>query len=101
MKTGLRSPPVDVPTLTEVVGPSELVTPVTEVERVADESVLSEALLAELQGQVDQLLVSRLRERLTPLFEQIASSIVEELTPVLHDAVRQAIVQELARTRSR
>lgn len=110
MKAALRPPPVDVPTLTEVVGPAELAVPVLmpegaegvgSVEHAIDDEVLARRILTGLQGPVDQLVLARLHERLLPLLDQVAAGLVEELAPLIHDAVRQAIAHELAKSRAR
>ena len=119
-----RMPPVEVPTLTEVVGfgKSAALTVVPAVDldvariggaepalslrdlNVTEEQI-SQRVLVDLQRQVDQLFEYRLRETLAPLLTQLTDSFVrevrDELSSTLRDVVKRAVSQELARQRSR
>ncbi|MDZ7858579.1 hypothetical protein [Sphaerotilus sp.] len=111
MNAPLRAPPDDVPTLTEVVRPSELVDslevpqPVHAGHATIDEERLTLQILWNVGARADALLESGLRTHLPPMLEQL----VEQLLPVLRaelssglaDAVREAIAQEIERSRSR
>ncbi|MEX8495515.1 hypothetical protein [Sphaerotilus sp.] len=109
MNASLRSPPGDVPTLTEVVRPSELAVtlevPVVPVEPTVDEERLALQILDDMQARADVLLEARLRERMAPLLAQLADGLVREVRAEflsgLADFVRQAVAQELARSRVR
>ena len=111
MNAPLRVPPDDVPTLTEVVRPSELVesleAPVPGHAGYAsiDEERLTLQILWDVGARADALLESGLRTHLPPMLEQL----VEQLLPVLRaelsaglaDVVREAIAQEIERSRGR
>ena len=120
-------PPQRVPTLTEVVawprsapdapaaqpplpgmdwGSAEadvLTSPMPPL-RLAEEKMV-DALLAEVQQQVELMLEYRLREVLTPLLARACDGIVRdartELASTLRDVVARAVAQELSRHRNR
>lgn len=105
MTAALRLPPGEVPTLTEVVGPSELaattVVPVDEPGgRVGsadpvpiDEERLAEQILDHVQQQIDQVLAR--------LVEGLVRDLHETLALTLHDTVREAVAKALARSPER
>lgn len=111
MNAPLRVPPDDVPTLTEVVRPSELVeslevpVPGPAGHASIDEERLTLQILWDVGARADALLESGLRTHLPPMLEQL----VEQLLPVLRaelsaglaDVVREAIAQEIERSRGR
>ncbi|WP_310461194.1 hypothetical protein [Sphaerotilus sp.] len=102
MNAVLRVPPDDVPTLTEVVRPSDLAAAVEP----ADPPVDAERVVLRVVSHMQDLAEARLRERLPPLLEQLVSELLgglvrefrEDLLLGLHDTVRQAVAEELART---
>lgn len=123
---GMRLPPVEVPTLTEVVGFDGPATtteaarpepPVGSGDGPASDLVLTlrdpgiseeqitQRVLADLQRQVDLMFEYRLRETLSPLLTRLADHMVrevrEELSSTLRDVVRRAVTQELARQKVR
>jgi hypothetical protein len=122
---GMRLPPVEVPTLTEVVGFDGPTIPAEAVrsELVSDdaglasdlvltlrdpgisEEQISQRVLADLQRHVDLMFEYRLRETLSPLLMRLADNMVrevrEELSSTLRDVVRRAVTQELARQKVR
>jgi hypothetical protein len=112
MNASLRAPPDDVPTLTEVVRPSELVVTreasAASVESSIDEERLTLQIVDDVQARVDALLEAGLRERLPAVLNQLAEGLLEglirefraEFAPGLVDAVRQAVAHELSRSRS-
>lgn len=75
------------------------------LEDELDESVLTERVLEEVQRHVDRMFEYRLREALTPLLARAVDHLVhearEELAGTLHDIVRRAVAQALARERNR
>ena len=121
MNAALRAPPDNVPTLTEVVRPSELVdsvepqplTPESSIQSAIDEERLALQILWDVGARADALLASGLRTHLKPvlepLVEQLAEQLVDRLVPVLRaelsdglaDLVRHAVAQEVARSRGR
>jgi hypothetical protein len=122
---GMRLPPVEVPTLTEVVGFDGTMTTVEAVqpELVSDgvelasdlvltlrnpgisEEQITQRVLSDLQRHVDLMVEYRLRESLSPLLTRLADNMVrevrEELSSTLRDVVRRAVTQELARQKVR
>ncbi|WP_338415341.1 hypothetical protein [uncultured Sphaerotilus sp.] len=107
MTAALRAPPDDVPTLTEVVRPSELAVPpdvpVAIRESPIDEERLTLQILGEVQARADALLEAGLRARLPPLLEQLVEGLLRELRAELSSGlagvVREAVDRELARSR--
>jgi hypothetical protein len=103
-----RAPPDDVPTLTEVVRPSDLAVslavPVVPIESSIDEERLALQILGDVQARADALLESGLRACLPLLLEQLVEGLIPalraELSSGLADAVRQAVARELARSRA-
>jgi hypothetical protein len=100
MTAALRRPPDDVPTLTEVVGPSELAAttavPVDDTGGPAvpsDEERLTQQILGHVQQQIDQVLAG--------LVEGLVRDLHETLALTLHDTVHEAVAQALARSRER
>lgn len=103
MTAALRLPPDDVPTLTEVVGLSELaVTTVVPVEApggltghavLIDQDRLTEQILGHVQQQIDLLLAG--------LVEGLVRDLHETLSLTLHGTVREAVAQALARPHER
>jgi hypothetical protein len=99
MTAALRLPPGDVPTLTEVVGPSELaVTTAVPVEgpggAVAqpvsiDEDYLAGQILDHVQQQIDLVLAD--------LVDGLVRDLHQTLALALRDTVREAVAQALAR----
>ena len=128
MSGGSALPPERVPTLTEVVAwpqapapqlrDAQISLPAVEAQpaeadmlggaaprlRVADEAMI-QAVLVEVQRQVELMLDYRLREALTPLLNRAADNLVREarteLASTLRDVVARAVAQELARHRTR
>jgi hypothetical protein len=122
---GMRLPPVEVPTLTEVVGfdgpmataEAAQAEPVSDGAVFASEPALtlrdpgiseeqiSQRVLVDLQRHVDLMFEYRLRETLSPLLTRLADNMVrevrEELSSTLRDVVRRAVTQELARQKVR
>ena len=122
---GMRLPPVEVPTLTEVVGFDGTRTTVeaAQPELVSDgaelasdlvltlrnpgisEEQITQRVLSDLQRHVDLMVEYRLRESLSPLLTRLADNMVrevrEELSSTLRDVVRRAVTQELARQKVR
>ncbi|MEY8690178.1 MAG: hypothetical protein AB9M53_09940 [Leptothrix sp. (in: b-proteobacteria)] len=122
---GMRLPPVEVPTLTEVVGFDGPMTTaeVAQTELVSDgamfasepvltlrdpgisEEQIAQRVLTDLQRHVDLMFEYRLRETLSPLLTRLADNMVrevrEELSSTLRDVVRRAVTQELARQKAR
>lgn len=118
-----RVPPVDVPTLTEVVGfgdaaprPIPTLVDVESLRSTASqtselseptnvEELIAQRILPDLQRQVDLMFEYRLREALAPLLTRLADSLVrevrDELSTTLRDVVKRAVAQELARQRTR
>ena len=118
-------PPADVPTLTEVIGPADelpsaIVLPLRVVrdapqpsiehmdapsfaQTAFDEEALTHDVLRDVQQQVDRLLEYRLKEAMGPLLERVVSGVLQEarneLAATLHDVVRKAVAQALARHR--
>lgn len=107
MNAALRAPPDDVPTLTEVVRPSDLAVlpdvPVALRESPIDEERLTLQILGEVQARADALLEAGLRAHLPPLLEQLVEGLIRELRaelfPGLAGVVREAVERELARSR--
>lgn len=85
-------------------GEADLVNTSMPPLRLAEEKMV-DALLAEVQHQVDLMLEYRLREVLTPLLARAADNIVRdartELASTLRDVVARAVAQELSRHRNR
>ena len=108
MNAALRAPPDDVPTLTEVVGPSELAVTLDASAALRassiDEERLTLQILGDVQARTDALLESRLRAQLSPLLDQLVEGLIRELRAELSiglaDAVRQSVARELARSRT-
>ncbi len=130
--TGGPPPAQRVPTLTEVVewrgtpARAGVPTPASAPDRAVSEGqasavappaaqgaapatltdeALIQAVLADLQRQLDLMLEYRLREALTPLLaratDQLAREARNELASTLRDMVERAVAQELARHRER
>ena len=116
MNAPLRVPPDDVPTLTEVVRPSELVEPLEAPlaghvghagPGSVDEERLTLQILWDVGARADALLESGLRTHLPPMLAQMAEQLTEQLLPVLRaelsaglaDVVREAISREIERSR--
>jgi hypothetical protein len=105
MNAAFRAPPDDVPTLTEVVRPSELVVsldvPTPPSESAIDEERLRQQILDEVEAKADALLEARLRAHLSPLLEQLLAGLIRELRAELvsglAEMVRDAVDRELAR----
>lgn len=108
MNAAFRAPPDDVPTLTEVVRPSELAVsldvPTPPSESAIDEERLRREILGDVQARADALLETGLRVHLPPLLEQLAAGLIRELrielATGLADVVREAVDRELARSRA-
>lgn len=117
-----RTPPRQVPTLTEVVdiagvappagavvsGPPPappIAAPVPRTAGTVDEDLVVQRVLADLQRQIDLMLEYRLRESLTPALARMADALVRdtrnELASTLREVVAKAVAQELARLRGR
>jgi hypothetical protein len=98
MSGALRTPPDDVPTLTEVVRPSELV-PTDAPDAVLWRADVLDAVLSEVRLQLDDRLRARLRERLPalldaclePLLDGLVQEVRQSLSDGLQDTVRQAL----------
>jgi hypothetical protein len=109
MNAALRVPPDDVPTLTEVLRPSDLVATGPPVDLAVDAERLVLQIVGDIQDRAEVLLQAGLRERLPPLLDQLVRELLatlvrdvrEEVLPALQDTVRQAVAEELARTRLR
>lgn len=98
MTAALRLPPDNVPTLTEVVGPSELAaTTVVLVDELIDAERLTGQILGHVQQQIDQVLA----ELVQGLVEGLVRDLHETLALTLHDTVREAVAQALARPHER
>ena len=130
MSSPRSTPPLKVPTLTEVVEPprlpaagvqapheppaeqaaaphepgAELVASRSEPHAI-DEAQLIERILADLQRQVELMLEYRLREVLAPTLARASESLIRdarvELASTLRDVVARAVAQELLRHRGR
>lgn len=116
-----RLPPIEVPTLTEIIGFDAPANPVVVSDfdgRRANaelaltlrdlnltEDLIAQRVLADLQRQVDLMFEYRLRETLSPLMVRLADNLVrevrEELSSTLRDVVKRAVTQELSRQRTR
>ena len=119
MNAAFRAPPDNVPTLTEVVRPADLVDPAEPLPSEGsippgiDEERLALQILWDVGAKADALLESGLRAHLRPALEpmvaQLAEQLVDRLVPMLRselsaglsDLVRHAVAQEVARSRGR
>ena len=70
-----------------------------------DEEELTQRVLTDVQRQVDRMFEFRMRESVGPVFARLLDAFLietrEELNKTLHDVVRRAVAQELARHRPR
>ncbi|MDP4300520.1 hypothetical protein [Leptothrix discophora] len=70
-----------------------------------DENELAQRVLADVQRQIDRMFEYRMRESVGPVFARLLDAFLietrEELNKTLHDVVRRAVAQELARHRPR
>lgn len=111
-----RTPPANVPILTEVVGfsaPAAAPAVPSDPGSAPDmarmlglsEEQISQRVLTDLQRQVDLMFEYRVREVMAPALERLAQSMIQEvrsqLSDTLRDVVRRAVAQELSRQRPR
>ncbi len=70
-----------------------------------DEAELTQRVLVDVQRQIDRMFEFRMRESVGPVFAKLLDAFLietrEELNRTLHDVVRRAVAQELARHRPR
>jgi hypothetical protein len=70
-----------------------------------DEAELTQRVLVDVQRQIDRMFEFRMRESVGPVFARLLDAFLietrEELNKTLHDVVRRAVAQELARHRPR
>ncbi len=70
-----------------------------------DENELTQRVLVDVQRQIDRMFEFRMRESVGPVFARLLDAFLietrEELNKTLHDVVRRAVAQELARHRPR
>ncbi|RZS57991.1 hypothetical protein [Sphaerotilus mobilis] len=70
-----------------------------------DEEELTQRVLIDVQRQIDRMFEFRMRESVGPVFARLLDAFLtetrEELNKTLHDVVRRAVAQELARHRPR
>ncbi len=111
-------PPRGVPTLTEVVpwpdtGSSNPISPVPAaaaqaaegMESLPSEARLTQAILADVQRQIDLMLDYRMREMLAPLLARATDGLIRDsrqaLASTLQEIVARAVAQEISRHRGR
>lgn len=74
-------------------------------EQAVDEAELTQRVLVDVQRQIDRMFEFRMRESVGPVFAKLLDAFLietrEELNKTLHDVVRRAVAQELARHRPR
>jgi hypothetical protein len=74
-------------------------------EDAVDEAELTQRVLVDVQRQIDRMFEFRMRESVGPVFARLLDAFLtetrEELNKTLHDEVRRAVAQELARHRPR
>lgn len=120
------TPPLRVPTLTEVVSlpeapapavsptafaptePAPLAPPAAPIASAAaelDEEELVQRVLADVQRQIDLMLEVKLREALAPALTRATDALLREartgLASTLRDVVSRAVAQEITRHRGR
>jgi hypothetical protein len=70
-----------------------------------NEAELTQRVLVDVQRQIDRMFEFRMRESVGPVFAKLLDAFLietrEELNRTLHDVVRRAVAQELARHRPR
>ncbi len=70
-----------------------------------NEAELTQRVLVDVQRQIDRMFEFRMRESVGPVFARLLDAFLietrEELNRTLHDVVRRAVAQELARHRPR
>lgn len=104
-------PPHRLPTLTEVVAIEPAVAPPAAAAPAVpaaaalppEPTLLTEAVLADVQRQIDLMLEVRLRELLAPVLARAADGLVREarteLARALREMVTRAVAREIARQR--
>ena len=111
-------PPRGVPTLTEVVqwpdtgslrevsafAPAKAATS-NPLEAMPSEAQLTQAILADVQRQIDLMLDYRMREMLAPLLARATDGLIRDsrhaLASTLQEIVARAVAQEISRHRAR
>ncbi len=128
MSSGRHAPPARVPTLTEVVEPSEAPAAVQATEQAApperaaavtdpplvppflerranwpplQEEQIVQRVLADLQRQVDLMLEGRVRETLTPALTRATDALVREVRHELASTLRDVIAHAVAQELAR
>lgn len=105
MSTGRPTPPVSVPTLTEVVqwpgGEPPAVTGAAPPPPTPSEDELVRRVIADLQLQIDLMLDVRLKEALAPILTRATDTLMRDvrnqLASTLRDVVTRAVAKELGR----